>query len=137
MQLAIIEPIHPKVHGIFPSLDKRRGDWFIVYSTDIDTFYYKWEILANLSEWIQSKKYPAVSHPIIGNYNKIINRFKSLEIIKPLYYETENGLIVHLAIVKTFWLRIFQKRWRNKYRKRIQKRKNPKVLFQRSITGKW
>ena len=136
MQLAIIEPIHPKVHGIFPSLDKRRGDWFVVYSCTIDTFYNDWSMLTTLSEWIHSKKYPAPLHLNIQNYNKILHQFKSWEIIKSLYYETVDGLTVHLAIVKTFWLRIFQKRWRKKH-KIIQKRKNPKVLFQRSITGKW
>ena len=135
MQLAIIEPVHPKVHGIFPSLNKRRGDWFVIYSCPIDKFYNDWSMLTTLSEYIYSARSPP-PHPNINNYDKILHQYKSWEIIKPLYHETDNDLTVHLGIVKTFWLRILQKRWRKKH-KIIQKRKNPKVLLNREITGKW
>ena len=79
-----------------------------------------------------------VSHPIIENYNNIIHKKGSvtLEIIKP-YIVMDQGQETYLCIIKTFWLKLFQRKWKQFYKDKILSRKNPKVLLNRQIYGKW
>ena len=79
-----------------------------------------------------------VSHPIIENYNNIIHKKGSvtLEIIKP-YIVMDQGQETYLCIIKTFWLKLFQRKWKQFYKDKILFRKNPKVLLNRQIYGKW
>jgi hypothetical protein len=77
-------------------------------------------------------------HPTIRNYRNIIS--------KPEYIKPEIGIYIILptqeaiAILKTVWIRIIQRKWKQifKERKRIlQNRKCPESLHVREITGKW
>tara|TARA_B110001452_G_C15145846_1_gene398894 strand:+ start:507 stop:950 length:444 start_codon:yes stop_codon:yes gene_type:complete len=79
-----------------------------------------------------------VSHPIIRNYNSIVHKRGSvmLEIVKPFIIMDE-GVETYLCILKTFWLKLFQRKWKQYYRNKILIRKNPKVLLNRQIYGKW
>ena len=54
-----------------------------------------------------------VSHPIIENYNNIIHKKGSvtLEIIKP-YIVMDQGQETYLCVIKTFWLKLFQRKWK-------------------------
>ena len=47
----------------------------------------------------------------------------SLEIVKTSYIQLPGGITVANVIIKTFWLRIVQRRWRNVLKKRNQIRK--------------
>jgi hypothetical protein len=78
------------------------------------------------------------NHPYIRNYNNIIGR--------PNYIKPEIGEYIILptleavAILKTFWLRIIQKTWKNVFKKRqniIKYRSNPYALGYRETNGKW
>jgi hypothetical protein len=78
------------------------------------------------------------NHPIIRNYKKIIDRenYVKIEIGNPLILP--NGECI--AILKTFWLRIIQRKWKKVFQDRkkvIQSRCNPKNIRYRSIHGKW
>ena len=79
-----------------------------------------------------------VSHPIIRNYNSIVHKRGGvmLEIVKPFIIMDE-GVETYLCILKTFWLKLFQRKWKQYYRDKILIRKNPKVLLNRQIYGKW
>jgi hypothetical protein len=78
------------------------------------------------------------NHPTIRNYHNIISN--------PNYIKPEIGEYIILptqeciAILKTFWLRIIQKKWKKVFLQRkniIKKRHNPSSLFFREINGTW
>lgn len=70
-------------------------------------------------------------HPIIRNWSNIQPSFK-LEIVE----RKEVGEYT-ICIPKTFWLKLLQRKWKNYYLKMINKRKNPRTLLRRELTGKW
>lgn len=78
------------------------------------------------------------THPIIRNYAAIIqneNNIK-LDIIK---CDELSGL-EQVGYIKTFWLKIIQRRWKNVYKERqllLTARSNPRVLQERQKTGQW
>jgi hypothetical protein len=74
------------------------------------------------------------THQFIRNYNKIIN---SLNYIKPEIMEVlllSTGESV--AILKTCWIRIFQRTWRRKFAKRIAFFKNIRTILLRRLNGR-
>ena len=79
-----------------------------------------------------------LAHSIYRNYNNIISRQNYIkpEIAECIYLETHECV----AILKTFWIRLIQRTWKNVMRRRaivIQKRTNPHELYNRQITGNW
>ena len=77
-------------------------------------------------------------HPNIRNYRDII--------AKPNYIKPEIGVYVLLptqeavAILKTIWLRIIQRKWKKIFKEKQairQNRLNPTSLHTREITGNW
>lgn len=82
----------------------------------------------------RERVWPDVTHPYIRNYLNIAKPFR-VDIVETL--ETELGHL--LCIIKTFWLKIFQRKYKKYYaalQARIKHAKNPRILFHRSITGK-
>ena len=78
-------------------------------------------------------------HDIFKNYKNIIssNNYIKPEIAQCIYLSNENECI---AILKTFWLRLIQRTWKNIYQKRIlltKKRCCLNSLKYREIYGKW
>lgn len=78
------------------------------------------------------------NHPTIRNYHYITNN--------PNYIKPEIGQYIILptqeaiAILKTIWLRIIQRKWKKIFAERkqiITLRKNPSTLYYRHINGKW
>jgi len=43
-----------------------------------------------------------------------------VEIVKTSYIQLQNGFTLYNVIIKTFWIKIVQRRWRNVLKKRIQ-----------------
>jgi hypothetical protein len=43
-----------------------------------------------------------------------------LEIVKTSYIQLPNGFTLHNVVIKTFWIKIVQRRWRNVLKKRMQ-----------------
>ena len=86
--------------------------------------------------WRRSKY--ALTHTIFRNYNNIISRHNYIkpEIAECIYLDTHECV----AILKTFWIRLIQRTWRNILEKRkqiIRKRSYPNELYMREITGTW
>ena len=52
--------------------------------------------------------------------SSVIPDNSSLEIVKTSYIQLPGGITVANVIIKTFWLRIVQRRWRNVLKKHIQ-----------------
>jgi recombinational DNA repair ATPase RecF len=76
-------------------------------------------------------------HPIIRNYNNIIKRenYIKLDIIEKVLLES--GEII--AIIKTFWIKIIQRKWKKYYSKlisRISFNKNVRNRLIIELTGK-
>ena len=76
------------------------------------------------------------------NYNEIFNlrrvmfRRGSIEIAECFYLPSQECV----SILKTFWLKIIQRKWKNILRERkniIRKRGHPNSLIHREIYGKW
>lgn len=62
------------------------------------------------------------------NSNLIINP----QIIK--LYELDDTC---LCVIKTMWLKIFQRKYKNYYNKKMNYYKNPKSIMNRAVYGKW
>ena len=78
------------------------------------------------------------THDIFRNYKQIITRENYIkpEITECVYLNTGH----YVAILKTFWLRLIQRKWKNIIKERkniIKKRFNQKSLTHREVTGKW
>ena len=77
-------------------------------------------------------------HPFIRNYRNIISQENYIrpEIGEYIILPTQEAV----AILKTFWLRIIQRSWKNVFKKRqniIKQRSRPCSLFIREISGTW
>jgi hypothetical protein len=59
-------------------------------------------------------------------------KLNELQIVEKLYYNDYT-----FCILKTFWIKIFQRKWKKYYKKLLNKKKNLKSIINRSITGKW
>jgi hypothetical protein len=78
------------------------------------------------------------THPTIRNYRNIINNSNYIkpEIGEYIVLPTQEAV----AILKTFWLRILQRKWKNVFKERLnimKMRSNPICVYARQITGKW
>lgn len=81
----------------------------------------------------RERQWPDIEHPYIRNYIEIARPFK-VDIVETIEWETGHMI----CIPKTFWLKIFQRKFKKYYKnlqKRIQRAKNPKILIRRSIYG--
>ncbi len=78
------------------------------------------------------------SHDIFRNYKQIITRENYIkpEITECIHLNTGH----YVAILKTIWLRLIQRKWKNIIKERkniIKKRCNLNSLRHREVTGKW
>lgn len=78
------------------------------------------------------------SHNIFRNYRGIITNqnYVKPEITECIYLETGHCV----GIIKTIWIKLIQRRWKNILKKReniIKKRCHPNSLRHRELTGKW
>lgn len=76
-------------------------------------------------------------HPNIRNYKEIMNYYK-LSAIEIVSYDILDGGEM-VCYLKTFWLKIFQKKWKAYYKKlnkKIQIMKHPQNILKRELFGK-
>ena len=143
MELAICEIFSPQIHGITTNSSKGIGGHFVVYAcVSLEDFYN-----SNHDELITMlrQRYPEVSnaenfiqHPCIRNYHHIITRTSYIKLDIVQIDELEGYEIV--GYLKTFWLKVIQRKWRKIYTKRkelIKLRSSASALRERQITGKW
>jgi len=131
--LAICELIHPKIHGTaIESCGHYMIQWFISIDEFQNCITSRMIRLMKQKWWERTTSPP---HPFIRAFWRIIAQpqYFTLQIVedKELYSgET-------IAIVKTVWLRIFQRKCRNILNERKLAREKIKHLRYRSIHGKW
>jgi len=142
--LAICEVFHPILHGQTETSSPNINNHFLVYTLiDLLDFYNN----AYLTERNSLKRYRRAiqilhgstlneTHPTIRDYRKVSKKYIRLEIIQADILSGQE----EVAYLKTFWLRIVQRRWKNVYKARkelILRRSQPSALQERQRTGQW
>jgi hypothetical protein len=137
--ISICEIFNPRIHGKDENSSIGIENHFIVKETfELDDFYnnsYQDTINALRNNY---NKIAHIDHPTIRNYNKIIktNNFIKLDII----YIDELSGNESVGYIKTFWIKLIQRRWKKIYKKRqdiLKGRMSPRSIREKQITGKW
>ncbi len=126
-ELVLTEINHPELHGNFPEIYPHYMYFLKITPTELYNDYpQEYTVLQN------THLYPT-AHPTIRCYSKIIQKKGTfhLNIIEPLQLSTGE----EVCILKTFWLRIFQRKWRAYFKKKLAFFKHPKSLMMREING--
>ena len=120
--LAICEIFNPEIHGLTELSSKNITTQFLVHTKILPKEFYN--NTYNDTIKVVKKGYyyyrwaEGPMHPIIRNYEHLLKqtRFPNLEIV--IIKELEG--MEQIAILKTFWLRIFQRKWKNILKSRRQ-----------------
>ena len=132
--ISLCELYNSKIHG--------NDNSNVIYNYLVRSRYKKLdiEIISDICNHINSEyKYLGnQSHNIFRNYSQIIQKENYIkpEITECIYLESGHCI----AIIKTYWLRLIQRTWKNILKKReiiIRKRCHINSLRHREITGKW
>ena len=145
-ELAYCEIYKPVQHGILnDSYNKLKIYSSFIYQLELslDEFYdngvettrQEWE---KQGPWLGDYSLPeeyyddsSIFHnPFIRNSCAI--KLNELQIVERVYYED-----YIFCILKTCWLKIFQRKWKKYYHSMMERRKNIKNLQWRAIHGKW
>ena len=120
--LAICEIFNPEIHGLTELSSKNITTQFLVHTKILPKEFYN-NTFNDTIKVIKKGYYyyrwaEGPMHPIIRNYEHLLKRteFPSLEIV--IIKELEG--MEQIAILKTFWLRIFQRKWKNILKSRRQ-----------------
>ena len=117
--LAYCEIFNSKIHGKDYSSSKNIDSHYLIFKTLHNDEFHNDADFMEISNDIciirdnlknRYSNYSNYSHPVIRNYSEILikKEYISLEIIECV--ELEGG--EHVAIYKTFWLRIIQRKWK-------------------------
>ena len=141
-KLAICEVFHPVFHGIDENSSPGINSQFLVYTLiDLAEFYsgeylYEANSLLRYRHAITLLHSSNNEHPNIRNYQKVATKYMRLEIIQADVLAGGE----EVAYLKTFWLRLVQRRWKKIYQARkeiLKKRSEPWALQERQRTGIW
>lgn len=142
--LGICELFNPYLHGYTSKSSPTINSHYLIHSeielADFFDLSYE-ENVENLLEYYYNffhyRRLTVISHPIIRNYHHIID---NVDIIKLDIIEIiELPGLEQVACIKTFWLKILQRKWKRIYKERkikMQKLKKLHILRKREITGK-
>lgn len=145
-KLAYCEIYKPTQHGILDdNYDKFKIYTSIMYQLELslDEFYengeettrIEWENNGPwLGQYYSPEEYYSESSIFYNPYvrNSCAIKLNELHIVKRVYYKD-----YEFCILKTCWLKIFQRKWKKYYKDMMERRKNIKNLQWRSIHGKW
>ena len=135
--------IHGKDENSSPSIDSH---YLILHSLDTDTFYNSQSFTNFMRAIDASRRHYARyiesnsrtrEHAIVRNYKNanLQKNYISLEIIEHVELEIGGE---HVAIYKTFWLRVFQRKWKKYHHYKMQmvrRLMKPRGLLWREIVG--
>ena len=140
-KLALCEVFHPAIHGLDENSDPQIHTQFLVYTLiDLVDFYSN----AYRSEANSLRRYRRAveilhgsqPHPTLRAYQQINQKHLRIEIIQMDRLAGEE----EVAYLKTFWVRLVQRRWRKIYRARkeiVAQRMQMAALRERERTGQW
>jgi len=141
--IAICEILHPIIHGQDENSSAGIETHFLVTETfELEDFYnnsYKEMLTIYQREYNgYSRVLNRLKHPTIRNYNNII-KDKNYIKIDIVFVEELSGN-ESVGYIKTFWIKLIQRRWKKIYKQRqdiLKQRMLPKSIREREITGKW
>jgi hypothetical protein len=140
-KLAVCHLFHPVLHGYTENSCKDiYGHYLVFWEIEyideyFDNIYYREiEDLTAFYNDIVLENHP---HPTIRNYLNIIKRenYIKIDIVETKTLDT----LEEVGYIKTFWLKILQRKWKSIFQKRKERVKqlsNPKHLLKREIRGK-
>lgn len=146
--IARCELHHPLIHGIDDDSDPNISAHFLVFDTLTNeeffgNVYQRENAMHHLRSgtrqmdmayFIQHYGAAILRHPLIRNYRHIAQFDFRTEIIQIIQLSGSE----QVAILKTSWLRILQRKWKNICRKRKDWLKElSKKLLYREVHGKW
>lgn len=144
-KLAIVNLWNGKIHGIVPDNEipneEQLSKYFINDSSiNRDEFFDKqnYRYIGRYIKMMNDEISYKININEFGNYysyifnNLIEKKIIGLQIIEPITI----GLY-ELAMIKTHWIRLIQRRWREIMKKRLQSKKNVFNLRHREIYGKY
>jgi len=134
--LGFIEIYNSYIHGDI-ALDGTFLVFEILYDRDIKNLKYE-NTCTTEHIYINSVNLRLHSHNTIRNYRAIIENkyFNNMRFIE--CYQAEDGEL--LAIDKTCFIKILQRKWKNIYKRRqsiYKRRRNPREIYNKLINGKW
>ena len=140
-QLAICDLYHPLKYGYTGASSRTITTQFLVYTLlDVYEFFDDRGIVESHEDnlWSLQCNFGELSHPLIRNYNHYIlsKKYNNTEIVET--FELQHGELV--AVLKTFWISIIQRRWRRIFNERkyvLNIRKMPTAILYRETHGKW
>jgi hypothetical protein len=152
-KLAFVELYLPMKHGILTKKNSSMyGNYLIVDSLHVEEFYKNVsglnvdtaelrEMFAEYLEKLKDEMNHSRIHPIIQNYEKIMTHPKQfqLQLIEPVTISTgpNEWDRYSTAIIKTHWLCLIQRRWREIMKKRVEVKKSLKNLQYKEVHGVW
>jgi len=139
--IVLCELHNPKMHGLDPA--SKVSSHYLVdcrfKRLNMKIINVNASIIANVYSRLLNRNDARTNiHPIYKNYTNIVaqNTYIKPEIAECIYLESQECV----AILKTCWIRLIQRTWKNIMRKRavvIKKRTHPNALYSRQITGNW
>lgn len=151
-KLALLELYSPLKHGSLPKKNENLyGHYLILDTIDLNEFYENIDQLNNDTKTL-TKMYKdnmdrieyemnvQTFHPFIRNYKNMMKNPKQFEIqiIKPYSVSIGDGdwNAYSMAVNKTHWIRLIQRRWIGFQKKRLQMKKNISHLKYKEIHGR-
>jgi hypothetical protein len=118
----------------------------VEYDTDAESDDESTNMLMNIDlvEKLYNERYEPsnfqynAQHPTIRNYHYIISRPNYIK--KEIAQCIELPTLERIAIIKTLWIKLIQRKWKKVFKQRQQimkTRMRPYSLYNREITGKW
>ena len=128
MKLALTEFNHPLIHGSKSELYSH-----YMYFLKITPYQLYNEYPQEYTILNRSHTDCPPTHPIIQCYANILHKKGAFHLNIVESQQLPTGELI--CILKTFWLRIFQRKWRRYFKKKMAFFKNPKSLRRREIYG--
>jgi len=139
-KLAICEMFNPIIHGQDENSSPQIHTHFLVYTIiDLPDFYSDAYVSETncLRRYLRAVKILHGSlHETIRNYERVTNTYTRLEIIQTDILPGQETV----AYLKTFWLRIVQRRWKKIYKARqeiLAQRNSIRAIQEKQRTGQW
>lgn len=100
--------------------------WFVIYSFSYEEYT---DILTQIAITNMTNNLIEEND---NNLDSYVHKWPKYPQIVKIYYKDNNCL----CIIKTLWLKIFQRKYKNYYNKKMSYYKNPKNVLKRQIYGK-
>ena len=134
--IVLCELYNEKIHGIPQLISNVKNHYIVVYRFKTLNIPLITEISYDIkNEYCYMEN---DSHNVFNNYKYIISHpnYMKPEIAECIYLETDE----FVAIIKTFWIKIIQRKWKNIYKERqriLKKRCNYASIMYMQLRGKW